>query len=220
MRLWELCSGSGSVGLPWRETGHEVLSLDIDPKTGADVIADLLTWDYKQGPGPDVIWCSPPCTHYSRARSKAKTPRDLEGSDRLVQRCLDIIAYWKPKAFFIENPQTGLLKNRPVVQGLPFVDLDYCQYRILGQCVSYRKRTRIWTNVPWIPRPLCTCRPHLQSAQKGHSRLGTGKTVNDNYSTEELYALPEALCREILEVANAHASRETEEEEGESSGGS
>ena len=74
------------------------MSLDIDPKTGADIIADLLIWEYTQGLGPDVIWCSPPCTHYSWARSKAKTPRDLEASDKLVQRSLDIITYWMPRA--------------------------------------------------------------------------------------------------------------------------
>ena len=193
------------------------MSLDINPRTQATVVANLLTWNYPQAPGPDVVWCSPSCTHYSRARSKAKTPRDLEGSDKLVQRCLDIIAYWKPKAWFFENPQSGLLKTREVVRGLSYVDIDYCQYRVLGQCVSYRKRTRIWTNVNWIPRPLCTCRPHLQSAQRGPSRLGTGRTVNDNYSTQQLYALPEALCLEIMHVANAHTSRANQEEENEGS---
>ena len=43
--------------------------------------------------------------------------------------------------FFIENPQTGLLKKQPFIKGIPFCDVDYCQY---GK--PYRKRTRIWTN--------------------------------------------------------------------------
>ena len=62
----------------------------------------------------------------------------LETADALVQRCLDIIAYWRPRYWFIENPQTGLLKTRDVVQGIPYVDLDYCMYG-----APYRKRTRI-----------------------------------------------------------------------------
>ena len=153
MRIWEICSGTGSVGRPWRAAGHEVMSLDSDPKCGADVCQDIMTWEYTDFSleQPDVIWCSPPCTQYSRARTRAKTPRDLVGADALVQRCLDIIAYWQPKYWFIENPQTGLLRTRDVVQGVPFVDLDYCMYGAF-----YRKRTRIWTNTAWTPRPLCT----------------------------------------------------------------
>ena len=118
------------------------MSLDNDPKCGADVCQDLLTWEYTSFglEPPDVIWCSPPCTQDSIARTRAKTPRDLEAADAIVQRCLDIIAYWQPKYWFIENPQTGLLKTRDVVHGVPFVDLDYCMYG-----APYRKRTRIWT---------------------------------------------------------------------------
>ena len=59
------------------------MSLDSDPKCGADVCQDLLSWEYTYFglEPPDVIWCSPPCTQYSIARSKAKTPRNLEGAD-------------------------------------------------------------------------------------------------------------------------------------------
>ena len=200
MRLWELCSGTSSVGKPWRSAGHDVLSLDVDPRSGADIICDLLTWDYTNFAlePPDVIWCSPPCTHYSIARSKAKTPRDLEGADAIVQICLKIIKYWNPKIWFIENPQSGLLKTRPVVQGLPFVDLDYCQYGTL-----YRKRTRIWTNAAYVPRPLCTAKTHQMSAQKGPSRRRGALLSGDTCSLATLHALPKELTQEILEVCTS-----------------
>ena len=153
MRIWDICCGTGSVSNVWREAGHEALTLDIDPKCEPDICTDLMTWEYTDFDldDPDVIWCSPPCTHYSIARTKAKTPRDLEGSDQKVQRCLDIIAFWRPKYWVIENPQTGLLKTREVVQGLNFKDVDYCMYG-----APYRKRTRTWTNCTWIPRRPCT----------------------------------------------------------------
>ena len=142
-----------------REAGHETNTLDIDPKCSPYICQDIMTWEYTDfGLGdPDVIWCSPPCTMYSIARSKAKTPRDLEGSDAMVQRCLDIIAYWRPKYWFIENPQRELLKTREVVQGLDFKDVDYCM-----NGAPYRKRTRLWSNCTWTPRPLCT---HTQPIQ-------------------------------------------------------
>ena len=58
----------------------------------------------------DLVWASPLCTHYSRARTTARTPRDLEGSDALVRKCLDLA----DRLFcniFLENPESGLLKN-------------------------------------------------------------------------------------------------------------
>jgi len=167
------------------------MSLDSDPKCGADVCQDLLTWEYTDFSleQPDVIWCSPPCTQYSIARTRAKTPRDLVGADALVQRCLDIIAYWQPKYWFIENPQTGLLKTRDVVQGVPFVDLDYCMYG-----APYRKRTRIWTNTRYTPRPLCVHSGHARSAQRGPSRRGG----QSGCSLQTLHALPSELTEELL----------------------
>jgi site-specific DNA-cytosine methylase len=102
-RLLELFSGTGSVGRAFIEKGWEVVSVDLDPKANSTITANILTWDYKiEEPGYfDSIWASPVCTHYSIARTTAKTPRDLEGSDRLVQRVLDIIGYHKPQGGFL-----------------------------------------------------------------------------------------------------------------------
>ena len=89
-----LCSGTGSVGEPFRRNGWEVVDVDWDGRYGRAVVADIMTWDYKaafpQGHW-DAIWASPDCTQYSIARTTAKTPRDLEGADRLVAKCRDII---------------------------------------------------------------------------------------------------------------------------------
>ena len=95
MRLLELFSGTGSIGRSFEEKGWEVTSLDIDPKSGACIIADFMTWDWSDYPSGyfDTIWGSPPCTDYSIARTTAKTPRDLEGSDAIVQKVLDCIQY-------------------------------------------------------------------------------------------------------------------------------
>ena len=198
MRIWDLCSGTGSVSRVWRDAGYEALTLDIDPKCSPDVCTDLMAWDYTNFglEPPDFIWCSPPCTHYSIARSKAKTPRDLEGSDAIVQRCLDIIAYWKPRYWVIENPQTGLLKTREVVRGLEFKDVDYCMYQ---NPPLYRKRTRLWTNCTWTPKPLCSHTTHPLTAQKGPSRRGGQRIQGDGCSLQTLHSVPVALSKEILE---------------------
>ena len=205
MRIWDLCSGTGSVSRVWRDAGHETLTLDIDPKCSPDICTDLMNWDYTCFglEPPDFIWASCPCTHYSIARSKAKTPRDLEGSDAIVKRCLDIIRYWRPRYWVIENPQTGLLKTREVVRGLEFKDLDYCMYR-----APYRKRTRLWTNITWTPRPLCTHQSHPMTAQKGPSRRAGQLIQGDDCSLQTLHSIPVALTREIME----HCENETQED--------
>ena len=126
MRLLELFSGTGSIGKAFKEEGWEVISLDINRKSGADIIADILTWDYKtfQKGHFDAIWSSPVCTHYSRARTTARTPRNLVWADSLVSKTLEIIRYFEPKIWCFENPQTGLLKDREVVRGIPYKDVS------------------------------------------------------------------------------------------------
>ena len=130
MRLLELFSGTGSVGHVFSSEGWEVVSLDLDPKTDATVHEDTLSWDHAVfRPGHfDAIWASPCCTRYSRARTKAKTPRGLSLADSLVLRSCELIDYFNPRVWFIENPQTGLLKDRPFAQGVPFCDVDCCCY--------------------------------------------------------------------------------------------
>ena len=148
-----LCSGTGSVGEPFREGGWDVIDVDWDGRFGAEIVEDITKWDYKAmfEPGEfDVVWASPDCTQDSIARTRAP-PRDFEKADKLVQSCLDIIEHLKPQLWFIENPDTGYLKTRAVVEGLPYVKVDYCMYQ---NPAMYRKRTRIWTNANWKPK-LC-----------------------------------------------------------------
>ena len=128
MRILELFSGTGSIGNTFAEQGWEVISLDSDVKTDATIREDILTWDYTVYPPGhfDVIWASPCCTQYSCARRNAKTPRNLSLADSLVLRSKEIINYYNPRVWFLENPQTGMLKDRPFMQDLPYTDIDYC----------------------------------------------------------------------------------------------
>ena len=205
MRLLELFSGTGSVGKVFREQGWEVVSLDCDPKFSANIVEDIRQWDYKSYP-PDYfscIWASPMCTQYSRARTTAKTPRNLVEADSLVQSALAVINYFSCP-YFLENPQSRLLKSRPFMQNLPYQDVTYCSYGYKCQ-----KKTRIWTTAAWLPsRAFCkmsTCPAvvdgrHLQSAQQGPARNGKqGRRRDDNNNLHELYSIPAAL---VLELCN------------------
>ena len=165
MKVLELFSGTGSVGKVCKEYDWDVLSLDIDER--ADVVCDILEWDYKTYPKDhfQMIWASPPCEKYSRLtysnigrKLKDGTVvtmdsilKGYEQGDILVKKTLEIINYFNPKVWFIENPQTGALKQRPFMKDIPFIDVDYCMFCDWG----YRKRTRIWTNRGDLDTVLC-----------------------------------------------------------------
>ena len=46
MRLLEIYSGTGSVGRPFKEAGHEVISIDIDPRFEPTICDDIFNIDY------------------------------------------------------------------------------------------------------------------------------------------------------------------------------
>ena len=203
MKLLELFSGTGSVGKAFSSQGWEVVSLDSDPKTEANIHEDILTWDFTTYPPGyfDAIWASPCCTHYSCARRGAKTPRNLALADSLVLRSREVINYFNPRVWFIENPQTGLLKDRPFMEGIPFSDVDYCAYCDWG----YRKRTRLWNNVEFIGKmcPGRGCCPnmdgskHKTTAQQGRN-LGKEGMYGTHFSQQNLHKIPPNLCLDLV----------------------
>ena len=198
MRILELFSGTGSVGKAFEAFGWEVISLDIDQHFQPTICQDIREWDFTVFPQGhfDFIHASPVCTHYSKARTTAKTPRDLVWADSLVEAALRIIDYFDPPlGWTLENPETGLLKTRPCIQDRPVLcDIDYCT---MG--MPYKKRTRFWGKLRCeFPSHLCdykSCpytegRRHIYTAQK----LCSSAYQNDRcFATNELYAIPERL---------------------------
>ena len=197
MRVLELFSGTGSVGNVCKRQGCDVVSLDRDMP--ADIRTDIMDWDYRSYPPGhfDVIWSSPPCTEYSRAKTVGV--RKLDEANSIVRRTLEIIDYLQPTYWMMENPQSGLLKDQSVVLGRPYNDLDYCKYGM-----PYRKRTRLWNNIEaWTPRPLCKkdCghmvgNIHEQCAQRSPPlHLAS---VRRRYRAQDLYKVPEPLIEELF----------------------
>ena len=192
LRLLELFSGTGSIGRAFEAQGWEVISVDIDPRANATFCCDVSSWDPPTSHGNiDAIWASPPCTMYSMLRTNS-TEEERTSSDDLVRKTLQIAEALGHPPIFIENPWTGRLKTRGLLDHLKLHTVDYCTYGL-----PYRKRTAIWTNTAWVPaRRLCKhdCASseggkHAARAQQG----GPGPT----FSQRELYRVPALLCDEI-----------------------
>ena len=126
LRVLDLFSGTGSITKAFRSLGHSVDSLDLDPRFQPTICVNVLDWEYKQLPRGryDAIWASCPCENYSIARSTA--PRDLMLADSLVVRTLEIIDWFSPRCWCIENPSGSLLWKR--FQFKKQVLTSYCSF--------------------------------------------------------------------------------------------
>ena len=185
-KLLELFSGTKSVGKVAEQLGFDVVSLDL---RNADINCDILHWDYTIfTPGTfDVVWASPPWTEYSRAKTVGV--RNIDYANEIVLKTLDIIRYLQPTYFIIENPQTGLLKNQWFMNDIPYNDVDYCKYGM-----PYRKRTRLWNNIPSF-KPLPLCKKDCNS-MIGNRHISMGQ--HDSNSTKDLYVIPPPLIFHIF----------------------
>ncbi len=202
-RLLELFSGTKSVSKAVGTLFDEIISVDVLQEFEPSVVSDILDWDYtKYPPGYFyAIWASPPCTEYSclNVSNPGKIP-NIDLANRIVKRTIEIIEYYNPHIWFIENPQTGTLKNQEFMDFIPFYDVDYCQYSTFG----YRKRTRIWTCVDNFKPQLCPGKNQCSQMIPG---TNWHKTSNGYYkkdlkrpdsSKEERYRIPQKLIHELF----------------------
>tara|TARA_R110002167_G_scaffold356291_3_gene571020 strand:- start:17668 stop:18324 length:657 start_codon:yes stop_codon:yes gene_type:complete len=160
MRLLELFCGTKSVGKVFQEKGWEVDSLDINPKFKPTICEDILEWDYETIPVNryDAIWCSPDCSTFSIATSgKYRSVAEPYGKEneyqrqavignRCVDKCIDIINYFNPASWFIENPK-GLMIHYPPLKEFIFINEHHNTQVYYGNYGwDYPKPTHIWSN--------------------------------------------------------------------------
>jgi len=155
VKILEVFSGTRSIGKVCDQLGWESVSVDLIME--ADHKCDIMDFDYKQYDKDefDIVWASPPCTEYSKLQdcwlnrmrkgelyTKEIQEKYMSDGDKLIEKTFEIINYFNCEYWFMENPQSGRMKDRDIMKDIPFFDVDYCMYSNWG----YRKRTRIWTN--------------------------------------------------------------------------
>ena len=216
----ELFSGTKSWGKELEKLGYNVVSLDINDYKGKYIPThkiDILKWDYKQYPKGhfNIICASPPCIYYSTlqntwlgrykkdpiTKQKYLFTREIleekrQLADKWVKKTLEIIEYFSPTLWFMENPQTGLLKKRPFMKDIPFYDVDYCSYGF-----DYRKRTRIWTNKKNFEPKLCLgvkCHAVIQNNKRLKHKKDATATQGGGSNRLPRYKIPSPLVRNLL----------------------
>jgi hypothetical protein len=160
-KLLELFCGTKCVGKVFEKAGYEVISLDYNSKFNATHTEDILTWDYTIYPRFyfDVIWASPDCTTWSIASGgKYRTKeyiyglqnehiKKTENANNMVLKVIEILNYFQPNYWYIENPR-GLLTYFPPLNN--FIEeiganLTLVFYSNYGW--GFPKPTHIWSNL-------------------------------------------------------------------------
>ncbi len=141
----------------------------------------LLEWDYKKDfkEGDfDIITASPSCFYWSHLRkcwynayydvenmkfsrskkdgyikfTKTELQNDIDKYGKpQVDKVIEILEYFKPKYYWIENPKTSSIKDYLYEKGYTNDNIvSYCKYGF-----PYQKHTRFWTNIPNFKGNVC-----------------------------------------------------------------
>jgi len=195
----ELFSGTESFSKEARAKGYRAFTVDFDASFNPDYATDIMEFDPGRVPfRPTIIWASPPCQCFSVAAigrnwNKDGTPKREEARHAMevVAHTIEIINYFSPKYWYLENPR-GMLRKLAVVRDLPVRrTVTYCQY---GD--TRMKPTDIWTNnMQWNPRPACSNGDDCHEAAPRGARTGTQGLKG----AKARAVVPPELCRELLE---------------------
>ena len=132
--ILDLCGGTGNWSKPYKEAGYDVKVITLPEYNIFNYYEYESFIENVYG-----ILAAPTCTHFSLARTTAKTPRDLKTAMLLVRRCLDIIEDCRIngnlKFWALENP-VGYLRQLLGKPPLTFNPSDYG--------ANYTKKTDLW----------------------------------------------------------------------------
>ncbi len=144
--MLDLCAGLGGASRAMRERGWTVTTLDLDPRFGTDVVADLTTWHWDGGT-VDLLWASPPCDEFAR-EDMPWCRTGQAPSLTLVQHVQRLVAEIRPRYWVLEN-----------VRGAqPY----------LGRAPAHYGPIYLWG---WFPQFDCTVRPWKERLSSARADL-------------------------------------------------
>ena len=197
-----LCSGySGESEAFITSPRWKVIRLDSNPaleSVAHTQTLDVLDWmDWIDTiPHPHLIWASPPCTQFSTL-SSTRNPETWGLS--VLQACLDIIDYLKPKFWVVENVKGAMQ---------PFSELMGRPTQVIGPFVLWGRFPSLNVHVRWTGRELW--------------RINRTKTIRDpeggawifneipyrKWDEEQNAKIPKVISDELLKAVETYQSLE------------
>ena len=196
-----------------KSLGFDVISLDL---CNADICTDVLVWQYEKLPVGhfDCIWCSPPCETFSNMKclnigrnghTKESVYQEMvDYGIPILEKTEEIIRYFKPAYWFLENPYTGKMKEHISTPMSSCYIVDYCKYCNWG----YRKRTAIWYGQPVPGFEPQLCKKDCENIVDGKHRIRACgakmelgqycKGQGGGSDKKPKYRIPPALIHQLL----------------------
>ncbi|MCD6473675.1 MAG: DNA cytosine methyltransferase [Thermoplasmata archaeon] len=109
IRVLDLFSGLGGFSQAFRDRGHEVITLDINPEFNPTICANILeieAEDLMKYGYFDIILAAPPCDEFSK-ESMPWSRTNKEPDLTLALKTKEIIDILKPKFWIVENVRGG-----------------------------------------------------------------------------------------------------------------
>jgi len=132
---------SGIWSQPYRNAGYKITQIDI--KLGSNILDYNYTLNNVYG-----ILAAPPCTDFSLAGSRYFKEKDADGrtakSLELVYKTLEIIEYYQPHFWVVENPMSRIGKLVPQLGSIKY------KFHPYHHGDPYQKTTWLWGkfNIP------------------------------------------------------------------------
>ena len=220
MRVLDLFAGLEGWSAPWRQRGHDAITVDNDPRFGSTITHDLLDPDGLVAAlgawRPDVVLASPPCEAFSAMTIGRNWTRDAFGRPApktekarigmaLVEATLRLVRELGPAYWIVENPR-AMARTLASLSPLERRTVTYCQFGERTQ-----KPTDLWGAFP----PSLVLAPPCQQGAECHVRaprgsrtgiqgsMGTGLGINSRELAAIRAKVPERLSLAVCLAAEA-----------------
>jgi len=196
--ILDLCGGTGAWSKPYKKNGYTVLNITLPEWDVRNFCIDAALDQLYNLNMSDVhgILAAPPCTHFSLARTRAKTPRDFKEAMGIVQACLEIIwhcRYDSPLAFWcLENPM-GYLRQ---FLGKPAFTFDPYEF---GD--RYTKKTDLWGyfNIP-KKNPVDLNQEELELCSRNSRKLPSIREITGSKQADKRAITPPGFAQAFYEA--------------------
>ena len=118
MNVLDLFSGLGGWSAAFKDRGHAVTTLDINPKFKPDIVKDILEIKSIAEIGKfDIILASPPCTEFSKASmpSSWNRNRSVNPDTTIMRKTYELISAHQPRLWAIENVRGSVKFFTPII---------------------------------------------------------------------------------------------------------